>query len=175
MILSEWYVHWLWLGNVSICGNPMHWLHIGVGLREAVHLIFWIVGYLAHSTMQHPCVAQISDQSEVQLYPHILRESQVWGEIEQIRGIWGIFTCKAFFFFLWNIFPFGLCELCAAHQSYPTLHDPSRPVSRNAQFDVCVKIDLYDNDTIFPPFIVQGFYRYFSGKAHSAWVNVILG
>ena len=72
-------------------------------------------------------------------------------------------------FFLWNIFPFGPCELCVAHQSYPSLHNPSRPVSRNAQFDVCVKIDLYDNDTIFPPsFIVQGFYRYFSGKAHSA-------
>ena len=80
----------------------------------------------------------------------------------------GDFHMQGFFFFLWNIFPFGLCELCAAHQSYPTLHDPSRPVSRNAQFDVCVKIDLYDNDTIFPPFIVQGFYRYFSGKAHSA-------
>lgn len=47
--------------------------------------------------MQHPFVAQISDQSEVQLYPHILRESQVWGEMEQIRGIWGIFICKAFF------------------------------------------------------------------------------
>ena len=72
-------------------------------------------------------------------------------------------------FFLWNIFPFGPCELCVAHQSYPSLHNPSRPVSRNAQFDVCVRIDLYDNDTIFPTsFIVQGFYRYFSGKAHSA-------
>jgi len=76
---------------------------------------------------------------------------------------------QGFFFFLWNIFPFGPCELCAAHQSYPTLHDPSQPVSRNAKFDVCIKIDLYDNDIIFPTsFIVQGFYRYLSRKAHSA-------
>jgi len=127
MILSEWYVHWLWLGNVSICGNPIHWLHIGVGLREAVHLIFWIVGYLAHSTMQHPCVAQISDQSEVQLYPHILRESQVWGEIEQIRGIWGIFTCKAFFFSYGTYFHLAYASCAQRIKATPRCTTPVDP------------------------------------------------
>ena len=137
MILSDWYVHWLWLGNVSICGNPMHWLHIGVGLREAVHLIFWILGYLVHSTMQHPCVAQISDQSEVQLYPHILRESQVWGEIEQIRGIWGIFTCKAFFFPMEHISIWPMRVVRSASKLPHAARPQSTRVSKRAVWRLC--------------------------------------
>jgi len=103
--------------------------------------------------------------SRILIFCAKVRSGEKWSKSEAFGG----FSHARLFFFLWNIFPFGPCELCAAHQSYPTLHDPSQPVSRNAKFDVCIKIDLYDNDIIFPTsFIVQGFYRYLSRKAHSA-------